>query len=164
MPKLILIIIAVGILVGIGYFVIPKSHKLPEFKSIREEAFSKYARKVNNVKGVEFILPIPASATSASAGRDPKIPKTVPDEFIYKGAAVVNLEQLAGRGIALVAITPDVPDLVAATILKQVKDAGWEVYEGGGTVFSVKKDSQKANVKVEKDEQTVLVVALTFKH
>lgn len=163
-PKLILIIIVVGILVTVGYVVNPKSHKLPEFKSVREEAYAKYAKKINNVKGVELILPIPVSATSASAGRDPKIFKTVPGEFIYKGAAVVNLEQLASRGVAFVAITPDAPDVVAVTILKQVKDAGWEVYEGGGTAFSIKKDSQKANVKVEKDEQTVLVVAITFKH
>lgn len=164
MPKLILIIIVVGILVTVGYVVNPKSHKLPEFKSVREEAFAKYAKKINNVKDVEFILPIPVSATAVNAGRDPKIPKTVSSEFIYKGAVLVNLEQYASRGVVFVAITPDAPDVVAATMLKQVKDAGWEVYEGGDRDFSIKKDSQKANVKVEKDDQTVLVVALIFKH
>lgn len=163
----IIIIIVLAVLAGIGYLGFSGksgNNKLPEFKSSRVEAFTKHANKINRVKGVELKLPTAVSATSANAIRDLKIPKTVPDEFVYKGAALINLEQMAKRGVALVSITPDSPEEVAGAILKQVKDTGWEVYEGGGTVFSVKKDNQKANVKVEKDEeQTVLVVALTFK-
>lgn len=162
----IIVIIVLAVLVGIGYLGLSGrsgDNKLPEFKSSRVESFTKHANKINRVKGVELKLPTAVSATSANAGREPRIPRTVPNEFVYKGAALINLEQMAGRGVALVAITPDSPDTIAETILKQVKDAGWEVYEEGNNVFSVKKGNQKANVKVEKDDQTVLVVALTFK-
>lgn len=162
----IVIILAVVVIISIGYLVAvggPKRDKLPEFKSAREEFFTKHANKINRVAGVELKLPTAVSASAANAGRDPRIPNTVPNEFIYKGAALVSLEQMARRGVALVLITPDSEDSVAKAVLKQVKDAGWEVYEGGDTIFSVKRGSQKANVRVEKDDQTVLVIALTFK-
>lgn len=160
----IVLLLIIGALVVGGIYFMNSTKKQSESKRMTgRELIAKKQDEILSRKDIDIISPKGISASAQGASRDPKIPSYVPDELVYPGAKVVSMEQLGGKGIALVLVSPDPQNQVGGKVAKAVSVAGWELVEGSATHLNLKKGDQKALVKVDsKDSSTILTVALTF--
>lgn len=159
----ILLVLIIGALVVGGVYLFTSTKKQSESERMTgRELIAKKQEEILNRKDIDIVSPKGISASAQGATRDPKIPSSVGDEFVYPGAAVVTMEQIADKGIVIVSVSPDSFGQVSSKIANQVRDGGWELIEGSSTHLTLKKGDQKAKVSVDtKDSDTVLTVSLT---
>lgn len=100
----------------------------------------------------------------ANRTNDPKIPSTVPDEFVYPGATVQVAQQLGGRGVIVVLATSEPKAKVVDFLLKALVKADWKQISGSLlTTADFEKENQKAQVGVTTEGQiTIISLGLTF--
>ena len=89
---------------------------------------------------------------------------TIPNEFIYPGATVQVMQQLAGRGVIAVMATDESRAKVADFLLKTLNEADWKQTSGSlGEMADFEKGKQKAQVGVSTEaEVTIISLGLTF--
>lgn len=160
----ILILVIIGAVVLGGIYLITSTKKQPQTQRMTgRELIAKKQEEILNKKDIDIIYPKGISASAQGASRDPKIPSSVGDEFVYPGASVVTMEQMAGKGIVVITVSPDSFGQVSSKVANQVREAGWELIDGSSTHLTLKKGDQKAKVSLSsKDSSTVLTVAISF--
>lgn len=104
------------------------------------------------------------AADFSSRTDDPRIPSTVPDEFVYPGATVQVVQQLGGRGMIAVLATSEPKAKVADFLLKALVEADWKQTSGSlWETADFEKSNQKAQVGVATEGQiTIISLGLTF--
>ena len=113
---------------------------------------------------VKTILSIGDAQDFAKGGRDPRIPSTVPPEFVYPGATLQTMQQMGGRGVAIVLATSEPVGKVSSFLADKLSGAGWQKVPGALEGDEFEKGEQKAQVRVTSDDgKTVIAVGFIFK-
>lgn len=141
----------------------------PWIKEVEEKSgfdlIDKKQKEVDAVGDKAIVFQSVGNTADFSNGTiDPKIPSTVPNEFIYPGAAVQLIQQLGGRGVIAVLATSEPQAKVADFLLNKLTTAGWKKTSGSmQEVADFEKDSQKAQVEVSIEGNiTIISLGLTF--
>lgn len=157
------LILVLIILAGAGFFIWSrKDGQKNEFTGYK--LIEKQLNKVAALENEEIMITIGKSSQFTGEKRDPRIPQTVPDEFLYPGASVQAVQQYANRGATLVLATEDKLNVVKDVMMESLADNGWEKTRETESELEYKLGEQKALIIFEdSDKYTLLTVSLTFK-
>lgn len=160
-PIIILLVFAIVAAVIVFFLRPDKQQEITEPSISGRDLATRERQKVFNAfkdAQVESIDPFAEGVT-----RDPRMPKSVPDEFIYPKAVVFNVEQIGNAGVAVVMMSGDSFGQVSSKIAPAVRNSGWELTAGASDFLELARGAQKAKVSLARqDSGTVISIALTY--
>lgn len=165
MSKIILIVVVILAIVAALWIWDNK----PWIKAVDEKSgfdlIDKTQKEVEAIGNRAIIFQSVGNTESFSNGTiDPKIPSTIPGEFVYPGSTVQTIQQLGGRGIIVVLATYEPKNKVSDFLLSQLASSGWKKISGSiQEIANFEKASQKAQIEVSVEENiTIISLGLTF--